>query len=286
MRGWDSLFFSLQVRGACCLEHPQGNWARFLHIFSVPTLSLTLGCRRRVAVPPERVELSSQLCWWKSRDCFGSILGFNLCLALATMGADPVRRWVLLLKLKVLVMILHTLLFSLLHTHWFNWGCYWFTPARDLSTARAAAERSDLHGGLGWWFVYEKPIWGRKAGAVITQTARLLQLRPVCQQQQHNAPSESNLLRKAGDERRQQSMSRTPASFQPARVFCSCLIHSVARLRSSLVSGAIQRCRRKPTGTSWELWHRPHWHQKPTARYYLLPLFIPMVFPSSSQLLI
>lgn len=111
MRGWDSLFFSLQVRGASCLEHPQGNWVRFLHSFFVPTLSLTLGCRRRVAVPPERVELSSQLCWWKSRDCFGSILGFNLCLALATMGADPVRRWVLLLKLKVLVMILHMLLF-------------------------------------------------------------------------------------------------------------------------------------------------------------------------------
>lgn len=262
-------------------------WVRFPHIFLVPTLSLTFCCCRCIAVPPERVGLSSQLCWWKSRHYFGSILGFNLCLALAAMGADPIRCWGLLLKSKVLVAILHMLLIRYckptgligLVTDLHLWGTFMW-PEQQLNEVTSLEDWAcglfmrNRYGSekLEWWL--HKPL-ACYSSVLCANNNSVTHFR--------NQTCTWKLGTHSGSS---QWAGLLPASsLQLARVSCSFLIHSVARLCLSLVLGATQRCLRKPRTFS-ELWHCPHWQQKPPTHCYLLPLFIPMMSSSSSQLLI
>lgn len=156
-------------------------------------------------------------------------------------------------------------------------GCHfttanpWFNGARDLSTARAAAEWGDPHKGLKWPPWRTGPVvclWKAdpgKARVVITQSVRRLPLRP-------RANNNSATLR-VKPAHGAESMGGTPASSQPG-LLCSSLVHS------SLMLGETQRCRRNPLGMFWELWHHPQWQQRPSTGCYLLPSSIPWHFPT------
>lgn len=154
----------------------------------------------------------------------------------------------------------------------------WLNGVRDLSMARAAAEWRDPHRGLKWPPGKTGPavcLWKTDPGLGSWSgdyTERSAAPAPSpCQQQQQRLPVKPA--------HRQQSMDGPAASSQPARGVLF-LFNSLGSCSSPML-GEIRRCRRKATGDFWELWHRPHWQQRPTTRGYLLPSSTPWHFPAS-----